>query len=310
MIKNLFLWCLCTVGSFVYGQNITAFVDTNEILIGEQITLNIVVNSPIDKVSWTQFEDTICKGVDVITKSKIDTSSNENGWVYSQQYTVTSFDSGYYIIKPIQLLFKDSSTLTDPILITVNNPKVDVTQDIMPIGGNLDTPFIFSELYDTLMWIGIVIGTLMVLAIIGILIWKRYRDRKKVLPEEEKEDITVWLRAEIDKLEEEKLWQKGNLKEYQSKVSFILRVMLQELYHFPCKEETSGVILAKLEFTDLSNEQINEIERTLNFADLVKYAKATGIQHQHEEALKILEKYYSKIESKIKAIKDFKKIGQ
>src|SRR5688572_11484792 len=97
------LWCLCFIDSYAQGTLVRAKLDTAAITIGDQQKLSIEVKaSGKDKVVFPVFTDTLVAHVEVLDKGKTDTifSADKNAWILSRKYTITSFDSGYYVIPP------------------------------------------------------------------------------------------------------------------------------------------------------------------------------------------------------------------
>ena len=74
----------------------TALLDTNSILIGEQI--NFSISNKVEKTDiWPTYNDVLIDGIEIIKKSAIDTS---NG-IIRQQFIITAWDTGNYYIPPI-----------------------------------------------------------------------------------------------------------------------------------------------------------------------------------------------------------------
>ena len=80
MIRKLtycLLVLLVSVGSHGFAQSIkaSATLDTNAMLIGDQVNLNISLSYPVNTmVSWPKIGDTILQTIQVINRSKIDSS--------------------------------------------------------------------------------------------------------------------------------------------------------------------------------------------------------------------------------------------
>ena len=91
-MKKLILFLF--ISNFAFAQ--TAVLDTNSILIGEQI--NFSISNTISKTEfWPTYEEFLVEGVEIIEEGKIDTSEN----LISQNFIITAWDSGSYYIPPI-----------------------------------------------------------------------------------------------------------------------------------------------------------------------------------------------------------------
>ncbi|NQY67412.1 MAG: hypothetical protein HRT72_06795, partial [Flavobacteriales bacterium] len=75
-----------------YGQNIsvTATLDTNTILIGDQINLSVQISHPNEYVViWPTFIDTITQNILVVEEYKIDSSFSNNIITETISYLIT-----------------------------------------------------------------------------------------------------------------------------------------------------------------------------------------------------------------------------
>ncbi|MFK8100934.1 MAG: RDD family protein [Saprospiraceae bacterium] len=79
---------------------------------------------------------------------------------------------------------------------------------------------------------------------------------------------------ELKQLAENKLWQRGEVKAYQSELTYILRNYLEHRYDIPALESTTDALLFKLKTENFSAIQKENLREILQVADLVKFAKA------------------------------------
>ena len=103
------------ISSVAFSQNVT--LDTNTIQIGEQIKLEISCEESTTNL-WPDFNINIVDGIEIIRESKIDT----NKGVITQQFIITSWDTGIYIIPPISFA---EDKKTDEKMITVKSMVLD-----------------------------------------------------------------------------------------------------------------------------------------------------------------------------------------
>ena len=90
----------------------TAVMDTNSILIGEQINFNI--SNTINKTEvWPTYEEFLVEGVEIIQEGKLDTTET----IISQNFIITAWDSGSYYIPPISY---SADRKTEGLLINVH----------------------------------------------------------------------------------------------------------------------------------------------------------------------------------------------
>jgi hypothetical protein len=112
-------------------------------------------------------------------------------------------------------------------------------------------------------------------------------------PGEQHKDAPVIIRPphelaleKLDKLQEEQLWQKGQIKDYYSVLTYIAREYLENRYKVPALESTTGEILRRLTgFPDIDQDLLNTLRQILTSSDMVKFAKAEPAATFHTEAL-------------------------
>lgn len=293
MMKNIFGIIILLLGitapNFAQQAQVNVSADTNAILIGERVTLDLNYQFPENQIGlFPVFKDTITGYLEIVKQSPIDTVINsENGLrILSQQLTITSFDTGYHIIPPLPfgLMQKGDTTYdilqSEPLLLNVFTVEVDTTKDIKPITLPMGEPYTLSEI---LPYITIVLA-------VGILIfaifyfYQRKKKNKPLFVKKEKPALPPHEEA-INNLEElrlKKLWQNDRLKEYHSELTDIIRYYIERRFNFQALEMVSSEIVDRLEGEAQVNDQVRtKLQATLELADLVKFAKsgATAIEN-------------------------------
>ena len=90
----------------------------------------------------------------------------------------------------------------------------------------------------------------------------------------------------LHQLEEEKLWQKGRVKEYHSRITEIIRKYFEDRFYLPALELTTTEALNRLRNRHDTNEILKTTEEFLNNADLVKFAKYNPVPDLNNEIMK------------------------
>lgn len=276
-------------GIYLFSQHIrsTVELDTNEILIGDQINLNIFVSSPKEnKIIWPEFSDTLTGDIEIIEKSKVDTSLEDNENIYSQRLRLTVFDSGFYYIPPVKFSYKkegDTSLYyfeSDPIPLTVNTLKVDTSQVIKDIKSPLEAPLTFREIMP---WILFAIA-LIAIAYFVVYYINRRKQKKPVFRIRPKPKIPPHRKAleDLEKLKSQKLWQNGKVKEYHSRLTEILRIYIEERFRVMAVEMTTNEIINGLKRAGVEKSLIEKINQILVLADFVKFAKFQPLPLEHD----------------------------
>lgn len=289
-IKNSIVIILIIIAGCANAQvNVDAALDTNSILVGDQVDFRIKLQLPKNEpFRWPLLADTLPEKLEIVHKSPIDTTMTADGFMdVEQTLKLTAFDSGYYVIKPLEFKYgKDlsSSVQTEPYLLNVFSVDVDTTKAIKPIKGPISAPLTLAEL---LPWI---IGIIVVIAGVGALIY--YMTRKK------KNEPVVFRRPkpklpphqlaldELEKLKAEKVWQQGRVKEYHSRLTDILREYIEPTYHISAMEMTTWEIVRAFASAKIEQTNLNILRQILEMADFVKFAKHNPLPEENERSMK------------------------
>ncbi len=294
MIKKrilvFFMMCLIFTSNFVLAQGITvnAKIDTNAILIGQQFHINLEASYPKSAtVSWFVVPDSIGK-LQIVDRSKIDTITNAALLQLRQSITVTGFDSGFYDITPFQLAYRnqgDTTTYfasTNPLAITINTVQVDTTKAIKDIKAPIEVPYTFADFLPYI--IAVLLAGLLAYGIYYYI--KKSRQKtvvpQKYIPKRPAHEIAL---EELTALREEKLWQQGNVKEYHTRITDILRTYIERRFKINALEFTSDELLGSLAMKSLSAELYAKLKFVLKTADIVKFAKAIPLADEHEQSI-------------------------
>lgn len=264
-----------------------ARLDSTRMLIGDQTGLHLTITgSKLPSMLLPQPCDTCLTGLEIIKRMPADTQRNGNGTIISQQWILTGFDSGQFVIPPFAIYGADSSLLaeTEPLLLEINTIPVDTNLAIKDIKAPLQAPLTWKE-------IGFFIGIgAAVLALLAGIIYLIYRlSRKKRQPtggKREKPDEPahiIALRA-LEELRLKKLWQEGRHKEYYSELSDILRNYMYNRWDIPAMEMVSDEVLEALEQLHTEKSLLNQLRTSLRTADSVKFAKACPLPDENSQA--------------------------
>ena len=277
MKRFLSLIILGFLGLSLFAQEVRVSIDTNAILIGEQVKVNIDYQFSSDQQGYFPFlPDSLGPNMEIVERSNIDTSFFDGKTRFYQELKVTAFDSGYFVLPAFSFGYKgnlDSAIqiiVSDPHLINVFTVNADTTQPIKPLVGPMSEPYTLMEF---LPWI------LFVLAL-GALIFTAfyfYRKRqKKPLFKKEEPKIPAHEKAldDMARLRLKKLWQAGKVKEYHSELTEIVRIYIEERFDVMAIEMTTYEIVDGLNGHPINDEVMQKLTGSLELADLVKFAKA------------------------------------
>jgi hypothetical protein len=273
---------ICLFLSRAEGQEVTvtAAFDTSRIYVGDQINFTITIDKPVSYLlSLPAFKDTLNKHIEIIKGPVLDTSLLKDGRQrIREKYLVTSFDSGTYQILTVfaemrnegglKRFYSNESRLE---VIRVKIAPADTTMKIFDIIKPYRAPLTAGEV---LPWILLAI-------IITAGIWYLVRFIKNIRmkkagqePVNTPDPAHLIAFRELEKLKGEKLWQKGEVKGYYTRLTEILRQYLENRYRIYSLEMTTLETLTELTRTGFKDDvSYRKIRTVLSGADLVKFAK-------------------------------------
>ena len=282
---------LCTLPVFGQGLTVDAKLDTSLIMIGDQIKFHLSVEQDRSfTVDFPVFPDTIAKEVEIIDRSDVDTTYlSDKVLKLTQDYTVTSFDSGFHVIPALPFIIHSKGRIdtlkSRPVALGVYTFQIDSVKGIADIKQPINTPFTFREAIPFMTYgLGFV-----ALIVLGIWLYRilRRKETKTVKREAPKEPPHVIALRDLDKLAGKKLWQQSKFKEYHSELTEIIRVYIEYRFRIMAMEQTSDEIIEQFERNGLlTQEQFELLKQMLSLADFVKFAKLLPIPDENELSMK------------------------
>lgn len=279
IVLNLLVLALCHTAA---AQNPTytfkSSVSKDSILIGDQVELLIEATVPNDySVDFPIFADTLVTGIEILGQPALDTLSNKSeGKSFTCKLKITSFDEGYYRIPPFRLPFSDGvkhdTAQTSPIWFMVNSLPPDSTvATIYDIKQPLAEPITFAEVAP---WVG---GVIMIGGIIALLVYivaKRKKGEPVFFNLKPKEPPHIIAIRELEHLKSKKLWETETPKQFQSRLTDIIRAYIEGRFAVPAMEQTTYETIRSLKDAKLIDSRLLEkLQDVLSLADLTKFAK-------------------------------------
>ena len=290
-IALLFLSIIWQLNS--YSQNnAKASLDTNSILLGDQIHLHLNLTVPAEAVvEWPKILTTLAGSIEVIERSEIDTVylENNNQISLNQKLIITSFDSGYYAIPPFNFIYQianDTATYllsTEALLLEVMNLEIDPSGSIKDIKAPLEAPYTFREALPWILW------ALAVLVIaFAVFYYLRKRGKEESVFKMHQKPKLPPHQIALDALSElkyKKLWQNGKEKQYHSELTDIIRIYISGRFGIHAMEFTSDEITEAVNNTASNTQAKEKLRHTLFLADMVKFAKMKPSPLEHDQSL-------------------------
>ncbi|MFV8345592.1 hypothetical protein [Flavobacterium sp. ZB4P13] len=282
-IRLYLLLLLLSTAIFAQQKQVVTSIDTIKNKIGAEFKLSI--KTTVDTSSKVIFPKLKNFGaLEVIQSYPIDTVKMDGRYELIKKYGLTQFDSGRYVIPSIKIFIDSKPFLTDSLLVEVANVQVDTLKqkmfDIKDIAP-ADNPI--GDWWKYLLIVALIVG-------IGAFIYWyiKKRQEKKLLEEIYKTPIEK-ATSLLDTLEKKELWQKGEVKAYYSELTDIARNYIEEAIEIPAMESTTSELIQGLRAASvkkkmtLSQEIIENLERVLKQADLVKFAKSKPLDFEITE---------------------------
>lgn len=289
LIVSIFL-CISII-SYTFGQDvkITSSFDSSRIYIGDQIKFTITIDKPSNlSIAIPVLKDTLVKNVEILSGPRIDSTAVQNGRIkIVQKYLITSFDSGRYQVSPVFAETKDEGGIkrfySDYSVIEVMRVKIAPADTAAKI-------FDIIKPYNAPVTIGEVLPWILIITLAGIITWfafRFFRNLKKsdtgteaYIPPEPAHVIAF---RELERLKNEELWQKGEIKKYYTELTEILRQYLENRFRvFSLELTTAETLEALIKSGFRKNGSYNDLKAVLTGADLVKFAKHNPVASENE----------------------------
>ncbi|MCF8320055.1 MAG: BatD family protein [Flavobacterium sp.] len=289
-VKYYILFLLISMSLFAQKQ-VETKIDVTKNKIGAQF--NLTYKTTVDTASKVVFPTLKNFGrMEVIRSYVVDTIKNGARYELIKKYGVTQFDSGKYVIPSLKILINNKVFATDSILVEVSDVPVDTLKqklfDIKPIA---ESEFQLGNFWKYFLILLLILG----LGALAYWLIKKYKNKQVEEVEELKSPIeraTILLKN----LEKKELWQKGAVKEYYSELTDIARNYIEEAIEIPAMESTTSELIIALRAASIkkkmtvSAETLENLERVLKQADLVKFAKSRPVDFEIAEDKNKIEK--------------------
>ncbi len=307
-MKKLLLILLVLSTSFLHAQSIKALATTDSLNynIGDYIDYSIVVFAPSKyRIELPSVKDSL-KSLTFLKNGKTDVVDNQKGFATTTyNFILAGYDSLAETIPAMTITLVDTANKsslkikTNQVNVVVNTLNVNLKQDIKDVKPVISIPYDWQKLSL------IVLGILILLAII-LFVYRKYfkkeNEEKKIVKRIVLPPHKIAYKK-LSELESEKIWQSGNIKEFHSRITEIIREYFEKRFGFNSLEMTTDETIRKLLEQNISDEVVTIIRKFLENADMVKFAKFTPMPSVNEEmmkeAYKIVDLTKSELETEI-----------
>lgn len=270
-------------------SQIKASLDSLQLTMGQQTIARVDIVKGADAPSELLVDKNAFPAqVEIIDWLEGDTTDIGNGLVEIKRgLLIQSFDSGVYIIPPFLLVSGPDTIRSNSLSLKVNPVDVTALTDIHPIA---DVSEFDSKWYDWLpdwitdYWVYILLGLLIVAGGVCAYLIMSKKVNVTILPQKKRLPPDQIAFNRLNALKEAQLWEKGQEKEYYTRLIDILRDYLQERFGINAMEMTSSQILKALRANEETRLSHSRMERVVEIADFVKFAKVRPLPDDNVRA--------------------------
>lgn len=271
---------------------VSATLDSTTLFIGDQTDLHLrAIGEVGEQVTMPVLDKELIPGVEIVDRTIVDTISLKDGRMqYDQYLTVTSFEDSLFYIAPLPFVSGDDTVWSDALTLNVVQPfEMDTTDmAITDIKGVYKAP---------VWWWGIFRWVLLAVLLAGVGVAGyyliTYLQRRK-LEEAGNEVVTEPLRPadevaleKLDAIKEKKIWQQGQVKEYYTQLTDVVREYIARRFEVSSVEQTSDETLRDIRpLLSERKDLYEQLRKMLTLADLVKFAKWSTTPDENELSLR------------------------
>ena len=271
---------------------VSAAIDSTTLFIGDQTDLHLRATCEVgEQVQLPMLDEQLIPGIEIVDRTIIDTTTLNDGRIqYNQYLTLTSFEDSLFYIEPLPFVSGDDTVWSESLMLNVVQPfEIDSTDiAITDIKGIYRAP---------IWWWGILRWVLLALAIVGVGFGGYYlinylqnrmgKKEEEDLPTEPLRPAEEVALEKLDAIREQKIWQAGQVKEYHTQLTDVLREYIDRRFEVSSAEQTSDETLRAMRpLLSEKKDIFEQLRKMLTLADLVKFAKWTTTPDENETSLR------------------------
>src|SRR5688500_18092741 len=277
---SLSLICILSVQlCMAQGSSARASIDRNKILIGEPITLTLEATVPAGGTPIWFALDSI-PHFEYIDVGKIDSTISDEQKYYKQVLTITSIDSGRWVISSLSLEMNGRYYVTVSLPVSVAFSIFDPNQDYHDIKDilEIDNP---ALRYAT--WALAAVTFLSLVALVYFLRKSRLLSRP-AMAEAKLLDPFAEAMLALESLRKEQLPEKGEVKRYYTSLNDVIRRFVNRKMGLSTMEKTNEELILQVKQTGIPHEEMIRLAQTLRMSDAVKFARYVPATEDNEQS--------------------------
>ena len=271
---------------------VSAAIDSTTLYIGDQTDLHLRATCEVgEQVQLPVIDEQLIPGIEVVDRTIIDTTTLNDGRVqYNQYLTLTSFEDSLFYIEPLPFVSGDDTVWSESLMLNVVQPFELDSADmaITDIKGIYRAPIWW---WGFLRWVllalavaGIGVGGYYLITYLQSRMGKREEDAIAAEPLRPAEEVAL---EKLDIIREQKIWQAGQVKEYHTQLTDVVREYIDRRFEVSSAEQTSDETLRAMRpLLSDKKDLYEQLRKMLTLADLVKFAKWTTTPDENEMSLR------------------------
>ena len=271
---------------------VSAAIDSTTLFIGDQTDLHLRATCEVgEQVQLPVIDEQLIPGIEVVDRTIIDTTTLNDGRVqYNQYLTLTSFEDSLFYIEPLPFVSGDDTVWSESLMLNVVQPFELDSADmaITDIKGIYRAPIWW---WGFLRWVllalavaGIGVGGYYLITYLQSRMGKREEDAVAAEPLRPAEEVAL---EKLDIIREQKIWQTGQIKEYHTQLTDVVREYIDRRFEVSSAEQTSDETLRAMRpLLNDKKDLYEQLRKMLTLADLVKFAKWTTTPDENEMSLR------------------------
>ena len=271
---------------------VSAAIDSTTLFIGDQTDLHLRATCEVgEQVQLPELDKQLIPGIEIVEKTVVDTSTLSDGRVqYNQYLTLTSFEDSLFYIAPLPFVSGDDTVWSESLMLNVVQPFEMDSADmaITDIKGIYKAPIWW---WGILRWVllafviaGVGVGGYYLITYLQSRMCKGEEETAAAEPLRPAEEVAL---EKLDAIREQKIWQTGQVKEYHTQLTDVVREYIDRRFEVSSVEQTSDETLRAMRPLLSSQKELYEqLRKMLTLADLVKFAKWTTTPDENEQSLR------------------------
>lgn len=292
-LKYLLLTLCATSSSYMSAQepvNVKVSLDSAYIIMGKQTPLHVEIVGKLDENGGILTPDTLWKDVEIASVTEPVITDLGNGRKeLRQDLILQAFDSGLYTLPPVLYLQNGVVSESNRPALKVMPVDVDSMATVHDY-ADIQTPprhffdFLPDWMTDYGLWI--LLGLIVIAA--GLFVYLYYIRKGRIPLVPVKKPVPPYELAirQLDELHAAKLCERGEEKEFYTRLTDILRNYLDSRFGINAMEMTSSQILRALNSNEETKVPRKYMSAILETADFVKFAKVRPLPDDNAAAFK------------------------